>query len=603
VSRAEVRARACCVLPLAVCLALLGCSNGRGSVETPAAEQPEPPPVQPVQPPVVPPPAPPAEPPPPPPPEPPPPPAEPGEPPPPEPPPANPPPMPPPPGLFNVGGTVSGVAGRGLMLQLNGAQQALNDVANGTFAFPSPLIDGSTYAVRIAGEPSNPAQDCTLDDEFGTIAGANITNVSVVCTTLSFTIGGTVSGLSGQGLVLRLNGAQTVAIASNGSFTFPTPQTSGTPFEVEVETDPTNPWQTCSIAGGNGRVGSGNISNIRVTCATDTFQLGGTVSGLAGQGLVLENGNDRVEVQSDGAFTFPSRIASGGSYNVRVRTQPQNPLQTCEVDAPSGTIRDANVNSITVRCTTNRLTIGGTVTGLAGSGLVLQNNGTDNLQISADGRFTFNTSIASGQPYSVTVLAQPTGPTQECTVQNPSGTVGAANITNVQVSCVTIEFTIGGTVSGLAGSGLVLQNNAGDSLSIGANGTFTFGDSAPTGSAYNVTVLTNPSSPTQVCTVTNGTGTIGEANVTSVAVACETSSFTVSAAVTGIAGFFPFVQLRNNDGPVVNAFSDGTYELPPVVLSGQSYNVQVVGGTETCTITNGSGTMGGENVVAQVSCQ
>src|ERR1035438_5510990 len=65
---------------------------------------------------------------------------------------------------------------------------------------------------------------------------------------------------------------------------------------------------------------------------------------------------------------------------------------------------------------TGPYTIGGTVTGLTGTGLVLQDNGGDNLTVTAAGAFTFKTSIASGGAYAVTVLAQPSTPTQTCTV-------------------------------------------------------------------------------------------------------------------------------------------------------------------------------------------
>ncbi len=36
------------------------------------------------------------------------------------------------------------------------------------------------------------------------------------------------------------------------------------------------------------------------------------------------------------------------------------------------------------------------------------------------------------------------------------------------------SYTVGGVVSGLSGTGLVLQNNGGNNLSINANGSFTF---------------------------------------------------------------------------------------------------------------------------------
>ena len=80
-------------------------------------------------------------------------------------------------------------------------------------------------------------------------------------------------------------------------------------------------------------------------------------------------------------------------------------------------------------------TIGGTVTGLIGTGLVLQNNGGDDLAVAADGAFTFGTALPNGSAYAVTVLAQPTGPAQTCTVAGGSGTVAGANVTSVAVSC------------------------------------------------------------------------------------------------------------------------------------------------------------------------
>ena len=110
-------------------------------------------------------------------------------------------------------------------------------------------------------------------------------------------------------------------------------------------------------------------------------------------------------------------------------------------------------------------TMGGTISGLSGTGLVLQDNGGDNLSISASGSFTFKTSLASGAKYAVTVLTQPTGPAQTCTVTNGSGTA-SANVTTVQVTCTTGTASVGGNAVGLSGTGLVLQNNGGDNLAV-----------------------------------------------------------------------------------------------------------------------------------------
>jgi hypothetical protein len=165
------------------------------------------------------------------------------------------------------------------------------------------------------------------------------------------------------------------------------------------------------------------------------------------------------------------------------------------------------------------LTIGGSVSGLEGTGLQLLNNGGDALSIQSNGSFTFATALPSGATYNVTIGAQPTGPTQECVVTNGQGTVGTGNVTSVQVACTTAptEFMVNVSVTGLTGSGLVLQNNGGNDLTIASDGVFAFSASVSTGSPYNVTVQTQPTG--QTCSVTDGAGTVASANVT-VAVSC-----------------------------------------------------------------------------------
>jgi trimeric autotransporter adhesin len=78
-------------------------------------------------------------------------------------------------------------------------------------------------------------------------------------------------------------------------------------------------------------------------------------------------------------------------------------------------------------------TISGTVTGLTGT-VVLRNNGSDELTLSANSAFTFNTAVASGGAYNVTVRTHPSHPAQDCVITNGSG-AASANITNVTVAC------------------------------------------------------------------------------------------------------------------------------------------------------------------------
>ncbi|MDX6849296.1 choice-of-anchor D domain-containing protein [Gilvimarinus sp. SDUM040013] len=99
---------------------------------------------------------------------------------------------------------------------------------------------------------------------------------------------------------------------------------------------------------------------------------------------------------------------------------------------------DENPFNITVSGTASaaQFTVGGTVSGLAGTGLVLQNNGGD-LAIATDGAFTFPTAIDDGSTYNVTVATQPSAPSQNCVVNNPTGTMSGADVSNVEVICTT----------------------------------------------------------------------------------------------------------------------------------------------------------------------
>jgi 6-phosphogluconolactonase len=193
-------------------------------------------------------------------------------------------------------------------------------------------------------------------------------------------------------------------------------------------------------------------------------------------------------------------------------------------------------------------TVGGTVTGLSGSGLVLMVDGNfgPDLAISASGSFTFGAPLPDGSAYSVGVKNQPTSsPAQVCQVANGTGTIAAANVTNVDVTCGS-GYTVGGTVSGLVGSGLTLaictpmRQHFGtvippycrQQLQVGANGAFTL-DSAYvagySGLDY-VSIAQQPSSPTQNCLISNAAVTIQNANDTSVTVSCAEYAYVTNAA-------------------------------------------------------------------------
>ena len=339
-----------------------------------------------------------------------------------------------------------------------------------------------------------------------------------------YKVGGSVNGLAASGLVLKLNGANDLPISASGAFTFLPYVTDGGNYAVTVSVQPTNPTQTCSVSNGSGTISGANVANVSVTCVTNTYTVGGSVAGLSGSGLTLQlNGANNLPISAAGGFVFPQAVASGGNYAVTVSVQPSNPTQTCSVSNGSGTVTNANVTNVSVTCVTNTYTVGGNVAGLSGSGLTLRLNGANNLPISAAGGFVFPQAVASGGNYAVTVSVQPSNPTQTCSVSNGSGTISNANISNVMVSCATNTYTVGGNVAGLSGLGLTLQLNGANNLPISSNGVFTFPAALADGSSYSVTASVQPSGPAQTCQLTQGSGSLAGANVTSVAVSCATN--------------------------------------------------------------------------------
>lgn len=84
-------------------------------------------------------------------------------------------------------------------------------------------------------------------------------------------------------------------------------------------------------------------------------------------------------------------------------------------------------------------TVGGAVTGLlSGSSVELQNNGSNNLTVDANGPFTFSNLLPDGGSYNVTVSIQPAITDLICSVAQGSGTIDGANITDVLVDCVVV---------------------------------------------------------------------------------------------------------------------------------------------------------------------
>src|SRR3984957_12043084 len=99
-------------------------------------------------------------------------------------------------------------------------------------------------------------------------------------------------------------------------------------------------------------------------------------------------------------------------------------------------------------------TVGVNVSGLDGSGLVLSDNGADNLAIQANGSSVFAKRVATGAAYNVTVSNQPSN--QHCTVSDGTGAI-TADIMNIAVACIDLYSS---TIAPGSGTAQFVEGNA-----------------------------------------------------------------------------------------------------------------------------------------------
>jgi len=140
--------------------------------------------------------------------------------------------------------------------------------ADGVFTFPTGLIEGDDYTAVVSSQPTDPNQLCDISNNNGTIATSNITNLTVVCTTKTYSIGGNLSGLEpGNSIALKNNNGTSLILTTNGSFNFPAVQDDDTDYNVTIFTQPDSPTQSCIPTNNSGTLSGQDISNISITCA------------------------------------------------------------------------------------------------------------------------------------------------------------------------------------------------------------------------------------------------------------------------------------------------------------------------------------------------
>jgi len=186
--------------------------------------------------------------------------------------------------------------------------------------------------------------------------------------TSSYTIGGTVTGLQYAGLVLTNNAADELAVAplgvdtagavKNVNYQFAKQLDYGEQYSVAIKTQPAH--QTCqAVSGAADTAGRLTVIDAVISCALVSNSIGGKVTGLAADGLVLNNGsNSTAAIVKDAttgayptAFTFGATVTYGQTFGVTVLQNPTG--QTCTVKNGAGEMKDDPVTTIEVTCVNN----------------------------------------------------------------------------------------------------------------------------------------------------------------------------------------------------------------------------------------------------------
>ncbi|TYQ07167.1 UNVERIFIED_ORG: hypothetical protein JN05_04170 [Zoogloea ramigera] len=182
-----------------------------------------------------------------------------------------------------------------------------------------------------------------------------------------YTVQGSVSGLTVDGLQLS-NGGNTIDVPKGASsFAFPQQIDYGTEYDITITRNPD--YFTCGVSGGTGSAGYTVSIGAAVSCTPNSYTVGGTYSGLvsvakellpgataetdvANKVTLINGSGSQVELSSatatSGTFTAAS-LTNGEVYSISILKQP-NKL-TCSLTNPNGVIRAPNsVTNLTLTC-------------------------------------------------------------------------------------------------------------------------------------------------------------------------------------------------------------------------------------------------------------
>lgn len=178
------------------------------------------------------------------------------------------------------------------------------------------------------------------------------------------------SGVTETGLTISNKGSTPIAVEPGSVYVFPVLVPVDSDYDITVVGRPEN-TESCVVNNGKGNTGSFSPQNISIVCVIKTYDLGGTVTGLTEDGLVVNNGAQSVRIAKD-ATTFKmstpttanpnpklGQVAAGVPYGLTILAQPNG--LTCEItkgikkEKPNGLMPAAAVTDIAITCTKTKI--------------------------------------------------------------------------------------------------------------------------------------------------------------------------------------------------------------------------------------------------------
>lgn len=350
---------------------------------------------------------------------------------------------------------------------------------------------------------SNDTADVTVSGTYAITldANANIEN---------FALGGAVSGVQ----TLQANGFTLVAINasvnSGGIFNLTSSTLAGAILVNQG---------TINVSGGTSTIIVDNFTNLGTLSVEDgTLQLPGNLNVLEPSGTLAVGLDSPTDY---GTFDLPGNVALTGTLEVRLNNGyvpaagSSFAVLTCG-STISGSF--TNFNYVPPVVIWRPVYSGNALNLVAYPPISLFGN---NVAINLAGTPSHQATLLTATNLTVPLHNWTPVATNTFDVTRFLSFTNSVNFSNsAQFFAMQPTYAIGGTISGLTpGDAVVLSDNGGDNLTVIANGSFTFATPLPYGSTYIVT--SDISSEGAICVVTNGTGTIGTSNITSVVVTCS----------------------------------------------------------------------------------